>query len=373
MQDPLHVRKLSVQGRLNAVVPGALVHIQDQLTNRRYLVDTGASFSIFPHQSAARADGPVLTGPSGKTIPCWGEKTIDLSFNGRRFTWTFLLAAVQFPILGVDFLRHYKLLIDPAANCLVDTRSMQSFATTSSPGISPPAAASSPVLLRVLAVSSSSVPQVAAVATPGIKVPSGSPGADPQAATCGHPAGIAELLDLFSSVVNTAKSLPAVTHDVLHHIVTQGPPISSKFRRLDGEKHAAAKAEFVALERDGVIRRSDSPWASPLHMVRKKDGSWRPCGDFRRLNMVTVPDSYPLPNMMDFSSRMAGCSIFSKIDLRKGYHQIPVYPADVPKTAIITPFGLFEYLRMPFGLRNAGNTFQQMMDRVLAGLDFCFW
>jgi hypothetical protein len=147
----------------------------------------------------------------------------------------------------------------------------------------------------------------------------------------------------------------------------------SKFRRLDGEKHAAAKAEFVALERDGVIRHSDSLWASPLHMVRKKDGSWRPCGDFRRLNMVTVPDSYPLPNMMDFSSRMAGCSIFSKIDLRKGYHQIPVYPADVPKTAIITPFGLFEYLRMPFGLRNAGNTFQQMMDRVLAGLDFCFW
>jgi hypothetical protein len=105
----------------------------------------------------------------------------------------------------------------------------------------------------------------------------------------------------------------------------------------------------------------------------KEDGGWRPCGDFRRLNLVTTPDSYPLPNIMDFAVKMAGCSVFSKIDLRKGYHQIPVHPSDVPKTAITTPFGLFEYLRMPFSLRNAGNTFQRMMDRILAGLDFCFW
>ena len=66
-----------------------------------------------------------------------------------------------------------------------------------------------------------------------------------------------------------------------------------------------------------IIRRSDSPWASPLHMVKKPDGSWRPCGDYRRLNLVTVPDSYPLPNMMDFQAKVAGCRYFSKIDLRK--------------------------------------------------------
>ena len=75
-------------------------------------------------------------------------------------------------------------------------------------------------------------------------------------------------------------------------------------------------------------------------MVRKADGSWRPCGDFRRLNLVTEPDVYPLPNMLDFAAKAVGCTVFSKIDLRKGYHQIPVNPADVQKTAITTPFGV---------------------------------
>ena len=97
-------------------------------------------------------------------------------------------------------------------------------------------------------------------------------------------------------------------------------------------------------------------------MVRKADGSWRPCGDFRRLNLVTEPDVYTLPNMLDFATKAAGCT---KIDLRKGYHQIPVNPADMQKTAITTPFGLFEYKRMPFGLRNAGPSFQRHVDRAI--------
>jgi hypothetical protein len=107
-------------------------------------------------------------------------------------------------------------------------------------------------------------------------------------------------------------------------------------------------------------------------MVQKPDGSWRPCGDFRQLNWVTQVDTYPLPNMLDFSSNVAGSSWFSKIDLRKGYYQIPMHASDIPKTAVVTPFGLYEFTRMPFGLRNAGSTFQRLMDRVLNGLPFAF-
>jgi hypothetical protein len=109
-----------------------------------------------------------------------------------------------------------------------------------------------------------------------------------------------------------------------------------------------------------------------LHMVKKQDGSWKPCGDFRRLNLVMEPDVYPLPNMLDFAAKAAGCKVFSKVDLRKGYHQIPVNPADIPKTAITTPFGLFEYLRLPFGLRNAASTFQRHIDRSVEEVENAF-
>jgi hypothetical protein len=96
--------KLSVQGCFNAVTLGALVNIQDQLSKQHYLVDSGDSFSIFPHHSFSPARGPLLTGTSGKNISCWGEKVIDVSFLGCCFTWIFWLAEVQFPILGIEFL-----------------------------------------------------------------------------------------------------------------------------------------------------------------------------------------------------------------------------------------------------------------------------
>ena len=107
-------------------------------------------------------------------------------------------------------------------------------------------------------------------------------------------------------------------------------------------------------------------------MVPKADGTWRPCGDYRRLNLVTCPDLYPPPHMEDLSAWLAGMKIFSKLDLRKGYYQVPVAARDVEKTAVITPFGLYEFLRMPFGLRNAGQSFQRFMDEVLAGVPHIF-
>ena len=119
------------------------------------------------------------------------------------------------------------------------------------------------------------------------------------------------------------------------------------------------------MESSGVIRRSSSPWASAIHVVTKSDGSFRPCGDYRALNAITIHDSYPMPLITDIMNRLAGSTCFSKVDLDKAFHQIPVHPEDIPKTAVITPFGLFEYVMMPFGLRNAAQSFQRHIDFVL--------
>jgi hypothetical protein len=121
------------------------------------------------------------------------------------------------------------------------------------------------------------------------------------------------LLQRYQDVVNPSKVLPASSHGVVHHLRMTGPPIALPFRRLDAEKLAAAKADFMKMEAEDIIRRSSSPWASPLNLVKKLDGSWRPCSDFFRLNNINVPDTHHLPNMMGFSAEVTGCNFFLRL------------------------------------------------------------
>ena len=124
------------------------------------------------------------------------------------------------------------------------------------------------------------------------------------------------------------------------------------------------------LEKQGIIRKSSSPLASPICLVRKKSGKIRPCEDYRRLNALTVKDAQPIPRITDCLDAVAGATLFSSLDLTSSFHQVPIKESDIPKTAFCTKYGLYEYLTMPMGLTNSPAVFQRRMEIALRGLQW---
>ncbi|GFV81129.1 retrovirus-related Pol polyprotein from transposon 412 [Trichonephila clavipes] len=165
--------------------------------------------------------------------------------------------------------------------------------------------------------------------------------------------------------------------DIGHTTVTQHridtadhPPIKQHPRRLPFAKQEEVGTLLREMQENDIIEPSSSPWASPIVLVRKKDGSTRFCVDYRKLNDVTKKDSYPLPRIDDTLDTLSGHKWFSTLDLKSGYWQVEVHPEDREKTAFTSGQGLWQFKVMPFGLCNAPATFERLMETVLKGLTF---
>jgi transposase InsO family protein len=180
-----------------------------------------------------------------------------------------------------------------------------------------------------------------------------------------------EFLVQHQSVFAKTKEDLGQTNVVKHKIHTgTAVPVKQPPRRVPIAKQDEAAQEVKRMLQSGIIEPSKSPWASPVVLVKKKDGSLRYCIDYRRLNHVTIKDSYPLPRIDDSLDSLRGAKWLSTCDLASGYWQVEMDPDDAEKTAFTTSSGLFQFKVMPFGLCNAPATFERLMECVLAGLQW---
>ncbi|GBM53839.1 Retrovirus-related Pol polyprotein from transposon 297 [Araneus ventricosus] len=178
------------------------------------------------------------------------------------------------------------------------------------------------------------------------------------------------LLEEFGDIFDiNKKSRKSRCNAVKHRIETSdNAPIKQRPYRTSATERRAIENEVQRMLKEDVIQPSDRPWSSPVVLVKKKNGEWRFCVNYRRLNKITKKDVYPLPRIDDALDCLAGAKIFSMMDLKSGCWKIEVDDKDREKTAFVTSDGLYEFKVMPFGLCNAPATFERMMDTVLRGL-----
>lgn len=243
----------------------------------------------------------------------------------RALKWRFIIADVKYAILGADFFHNFKLSINISKQRIDDT--------------------STGLYSQGNCRNVSSLYLISSVSSTNKK--------------------LSELLDNF---IESPPCKSTSSINIKHFIPTTGAPCHYKPRPLALRHQEPVKQALEQMLQDGIIRHSRSNWSSPLHIVPKKPDTWRILGDYRDLNSSTKKDTYSLPYLQDFSAHLHGKKIFSRLDLKHAFWQVDINEDDIPKTCIATPFGNYEFIKMPYGLSGASQTFQRYINQVLWNL-----
>ncbi|CAN6447714.1 unnamed protein product [Victoria cruziana] len=327
----------------------------------RVLFDTGASHSFIARELARQLGSEVIVAPFALRISSpLGVRQIDVEYilveglyiEDRAFpAQLILLDMIEFDvILGMDWLAQHEVLVDCQKHRLIvgpGSQSQRVFKTQTSESDSAfvgylrgsdAVRRADPVFIVTWTAEGTVEPRVGEIPV------------------------VQEYADVFPEELPGLPPKREIEFTI--SLVPGVQPISKAPYRMAPAELAELKKQIQELMDKWFIQPSMSPWGAPVLFVKKKDGTMRLCIDYRMLNQVTIKNKYPLPRIDDLLNQLGGSSVFSKIDLRSGYHQVCISGQDVPNTAFRTRYGHYEFLVLPFGLTNAPAVFMDMMHRV---------
>ena len=337
------------------------------------MLDSGSSISLImesfinsSYQIQPAAKGLKLVSAAGEPISVVGQVVAPIRVGKLQVDHHFVAvhSLITPVILGMDFLQKHGMVLDFTTTPV--TIHNTSYPANLPPELEPILETARSVTRKVCAVASLTESSEDIIDNCAVPLFDAVSSYDmPQCQDSDLTALLEQHRELFCNT-------PGKTNVTEHFIPTVGNPVKIPPRRIPANYRTEVEHQISSMLQQGIIEVSSSPWMAPAVFVRKKSGEIRLCVDYRELNKKTVKDAYPLPRPDEVQDHLMGSTIFSTLDLKSGYWQLPVHPDDQSKTAFCpgSGFGLFQFRRMPFGLCGAPASFQRLMNSVCGSLSF---